>query len=113
MKKLILVLLLLLTPMWAWAGPWFLVCDSQTGVTHYEVVLNGEAEVVEAQDTRLNYDLEGLGIGVHNFEVSAMILYNDPNGGAGSWGKSDPAPFVGTRVQVNPASGLSVSDVPF
>jgi len=112
MKKLILVLLLLLIPMWAWAGP-FLVCDPQTGITHYEVVVNGNPNTVDAQDTRLSYDLDGLGIGVHNFQVSAITLYNDPNGGAGSWGKSDAVPFVGTRILVNPASGLSVRDVPF
>jgi len=113
MKKLILVLLLLLIPMWAWAAP-FLVCDPQAGVTHYEVTVDGSTSSVPAQpDTTLAYDVAPLAIGVHNFEVKAMILYNDPNGGAGSWGKSDAVPFVGTRVQVNPVSGLSVRDVPF
>jgi len=113
MKKLILVLLLLLIPMWAWAAP-FLVCDPQTGVTHYEVAVDGNTYVVDAQpDTRLAYDLTGLQVGVHNFLVRAMILYNDPAGGASSWGKSDAVPFVGTRILVNPASGLSVKDVPF
>ena len=113
MKKLVLTLSLLLAPVLAWGAP-FLVCDPQTGVTHYEVAVNGNAYVVDAQlDTRLGYDLAPLPVGVHNFEVKAMILYNDPNGGAGSWGKSDAVPFVGTRVQVDPVSGLSVRDVPF
>ena len=113
MRKILLILLMILFPVWAWAGP-FLVCDPQTGITHYEVTVDGNSGIVDAQsDTTLAYDLAPLPIGVHNFEVKAMILYNDPNGGAGSWGKSDPAPFVGTRILVNPAGGLSVRDIPF
>ena len=113
MRKLALVLSLLLIPICAWAAP-FLVCDPQTGVTHYEVTVDGNTSAVPAQaDTTLAYDVAPLAIGVHNFEVRAMILYNDPNGGAGSWGKSESVPFVGTRVQVNPASGLSVREAPF
>ena len=90
----------------------YLVCDPQTGVTNYEVVANGNASIVDARpDTTLAYDLEPFPVGVHNFEVSAIIITNEP--GQGSWGQSEAAPFVGTRVQVNPVSGLLVSDVPF
>ena len=111
MKKLVLVLLLLLLPMWAWAAP-FLVCDPQTGVTNYEVIVNGLANVVEAQpDTRLGYDLGGLPVGTHNFLVSAIIISNQP--GQGTWGQSDPVPFVGVKVQLLPVGGLFVRDVPF
>jgi len=110
MKKLILILLLLLIPIWAWAAP-FLVCDPQTGVTNYEVIVDGTANVVDARpDTTLGFDLGGLPVGTHNFLVSAIIISNTP--GQGTWGQSDPVPFVGTRIQVLPASGLSVSDAP-
>ena len=94
------------------AEPFFLVCDPQAGVTHYEVVANGLASIVDARpDTRLAYDLGPFPVGVHNFEVSAIAITNEP--GQGSWGQSDAVPFVGTRIQVNPVSGLSVRGAPF
>jgi len=111
---IVCIFVLLLLSAYPAVGAPFLVCDAQTGITHYEVAVDGKTYVVDAQaDTRLAYDLTGLQVGVHNFLVRAMILHNDPAGGAGSWGKSDAVPFVGTRILVNPVSGLSVRDAPF
>ena len=91
MKKLIIFLILF--PSIAFAAP-FLVCDPQTGVTHYK--LTGPAWVpvsVPAQaDGSIKMDVAASIVGANSMTVKACI--GDP-----LWGElcSDAVPFAFTR----------------
>jgi hypothetical protein len=76
----------------AHASP-FLVCDPQTGVTHYVVTIDGVTDTVPAFDlgdgtVMLKYDLASLGDGEHNCQVKSKNI----------WGESVAVPFVFTKA---------------
>ena len=82
----------------------FLVCDPQTNVTHYVIIIDGNEHVVEAQDlgdgtVRLYYDLGGFSEGSHTIQVKAKNL----------WGVSEPVPFEFTKSLPPTPTGLSLS----
>jgi len=84
--------LAMITNNMARAAP-FLICDPQTNVTHYVVMIDGITETVPAFDlgdgtVRLNFDLAGVTEGEHTCTVKA----------GNEWGESIAVPFVFTRA---------------
>jgi hypothetical protein len=107
MKKILFVLAMVLMASQAWANP-FIVCDPQTGVTHYKVT--GAAWVVSpvtAQaDGSIRMDIVSAPVGTSNLNFSACI--NDP-----VWGEqcSVTSPFSFTKPGT-PATSTGVKLVP-
>jgi hypothetical protein len=92
-KLLLLIgLSALLLPSLAFADP-YLVCNPQTNVTHYVIIIDGSTSEVLAYDlgdgtVMLKYDLAGVSTGAHNVEVEAKNV----------WGVSSPVPFAFTKA---------------
>ena len=87
MKILAFVFGLCLVASTVLASP-FIICDPQTNVDEYVVVIDGSAEIVSAQDlgdgtVRLHYDLGDIAEGAHQVEIRAKNI----------WGVSSPVPF--------------------
>lgn len=102
MKVFILILALILGSSGiALANP-FLVCDPVAeNLTNYVVMQDGVKYDSIPKDlgngtVRLQYDLGGLSIGEHHFEVAAE----------NEWGRSDFAPFDCTKSLPGAPSGL-------
>jgi len=81
----------------------FLVCDPQTDVTEYRVIVDGSETIVQAVDlgngtVRLEYDCAGLIPGAHHFDVSARNL----------WGESEQVPFDCVKVLPGNPSGIGL-----
>ena len=83
MRALIILLILCTT---AHAAP-FLVCDAQTGVTHYQITGDIEAEPQAEQNGSIRYDLAGIEAGDYNLNVVAC----------NEWGCSQATQFFFTK----------------
>lgn len=94
---------LLLLPSCVCFAGFYLVCDPQVGVTHYEVCVNGDCERVAAQaDGSLSYDLSRFGAGSYEFVVKALMV------SASEWGESGPASLSASCVGLGMVKGLSI-----
>ncbi len=79
MNKILIAFLLLLLPVSVFA--WSLVCDPQTGVTTYDVEVNGTviaADYPAETDGSIIYNIDHLGPGPVTFRLLAK--------GVGGWG---------------------------
>jgi hypothetical protein len=81
----------------------FLICDPQTGITHYVVTIDGVTETVPAFDlgdgtVRLSYDLANVSEGEHNCHVKSKNI----------WGESVAVPFVFTKALPVAPGGLLI-----
>jgi len=75
-----------------------LVSDPQQGVDYYEVTIDGETQIVDAVETRLDLDVTNVAEGEHIVEVAAC----------NEWGCSEPAPFTFTKALPLAPTGLSI-----
>ena len=104
MKKLFLACLMVICfSTWAFAGP-YLVCDPQTNVAEYRVVVDGSGDIVTAHDlgdgtVMLRFDCTGLTEGAHNFEVYSVNI----------WGESSPTPFDCVKALPSSPGGVGLS----
>jgi len=75
-----------------------LVCDPQEGVDYYEVTIDGETQIVDAIDTRLDLDVTNVTEGDHICEVAAC----------NEWGCSTPTPFDFTKALPSAPTGVAI-----
>ena len=97
MKKLLLILMLVLFPVFCFAAP-FLVCDPQAGVISYNLDIDGAiiSDISAQPDGSVHYDLAGMAIGAHIFKAQAI--------GQGGWPSDWSDPFDATK----PANPLNL-----
>ena len=92
-------------PQVALAAP-FLVCDpTSEEITEYVVLQDGTEHISVPEDlgdgtVRLKYDLEGLAVGAHHFEVAARNI----------WGTSAYATLDTTKAIPGAPTGLKVEE---
>ena len=103
LKKLVMALVVMVMMVGVSFADPFLVCDPQTNVTHYIVVLNGATIEVPAFDlgdgtVALRYDLKGINVGNHNVEVRAKNI----------WDKSIAVPFAFVKSLPEAPTGIGV-----
>ena len=92
MKKLLLSLFFSLVLGVSSAFAWSLVCDPQTGVTHYDVEVNGTtiaANYPAEIDGSINYNIDHLS-GQATFRLQAYM-------GLDTWGSGWSVPFDATK----------------
>lgn len=105
MKILMILIICLLFPLSAFAGP-YLVCDSQVNVTKYEIDLDGTVYSPVPEDlgddmVRVKFDLEGIVVGSHDLQVRAGNM----------WGWSDwTPPFSFAKELPLLPTGLSLEE---
>lgn len=103
MKTLLTIGIILAWASLAWSAP-FLVCDPQTGVDSYTVVLDGSSSSSVPQDlgdgtVRLHFDLAGISDGSHHVDVSAKNI----------WGESASVPLDFDKLLPGVPSGIGLS----
>lgn len=99
MKKLVAIIIMVLAlPTITMAGP-FLVCDPQTGVTHYKITGMGGTEISSPATATgaMRHDLASLSPGSYNIGVVACTKFTEE-----VWGEacSTATPFQFTKPYV-------------